>query len=182
MHLDVQYMRHFYYRTRLGHAARNGISAQLHNFWPEARGLNMVGFGFAAPFMRPYRDQAHRVIALMPGPQGVTPWPNPKENVSVLCQENLWPIEADTVDRLLVLHGLETSELPIAFLDECYRVLAPEGPGHLCGPEPRGPLVTARRDALWIWSPLFPGAASGDAGGHRVETRAPCRCAVRAAC
>ena len=145
MHLDVQYMRHFYYRTRLGHAARKGISDKILNFWPEARGQNMVGFGFATPFLRPYLDEAKRVIALMPGPQGVTSWPNPKENVSVLCQENLWPVDADSVDRLLVLHGLETSELPIAFLDECYRVLAPEGRAIFVVPNRAG--LWSRRDA-----------------------------------
>ena len=33
-------------------------------------------------------------------------------NVSVLCEETLWPIENDRLDKLVLMHGLETSERP----------------------------------------------------------------------
>jgi hypothetical protein len=41
----------------------------------------VVGFGFAVPLLRPYLAEARRVIGLMPGPQGVMPWPPGMENV-----------------------------------------------------------------------------------------------------
>jgi SAM-dependent methyltransferase len=144
MHLDVLDLRTFYYRTRLGRTAQRAIREQVTGFWPEARGMNVVGFGFAAPLLRPYLAEARRVIALMPGQQGVMPWPAGMDNVSVLCEEKLWPIETDSVDRLVVLHGLETSEDPIALLDECYRVLAPEGLGLFIVPNRAG--LWSRRD------------------------------------
>ena len=144
MHLDVLDLRTFYYRTRLGRTAQRAIREQVTGLWPEARGLNVVGFGFAAPLLRPYLAEARRVIALMPGQQGVMPWPAGLDNVSVLCEEKLWPIETDSVDRLVVLHGLETSEDPIALLDECYRVLAPEGLGLFIVPNRAG--LWSRRD------------------------------------
>lgn len=144
MHLDVLDLRAFYYRTRLGRAAQAAIRDQVADFWPEARGLNVAGFGFAVPFLRPYLGHARRVIALMPGQQGVMAWPPGLPNVAVLCQETLWPIETDSVDRLIVMHGLETSEQPIALLDECYRVLAPEGRGLFVVPNRAG--LWARRD------------------------------------
>jgi SAM-dependent methyltransferase len=144
MHLDVLDLRTFYYRTQLGRAAQKAIREQVQMLWPEANGLNCAGFGFAAPLLRPYMAKARRVVALMPGQQGVMPWPAGMENVSVLCEETNWPLENDSLDRLVVLHGLETSEDPIALLDECYRVLAPEGRGLFIVPNRAG--LWARRD------------------------------------
>ena len=140
MHLDVLDLRAFYYRTRLGRTAQRAIRAQMLELWPDATGMTVVGFGFAAPLLRPYLKSARRVTALMPGPQGVMPWPSGMPNVSVLCEETLWPVETDSVDRLVVLHGLETSAHPIQLLDECYRVLAPEG---------RGLFIVPNRAGLW---------------------------------
>ena len=145
MHLDVLDLRTFYYRTRLGRAAQKTIRDQVVDFWPSARGQVVVGFGFAVPLLRPFLADARRVTALMPGQQGVMPWPAGMPNVSVLCSETLWPVETDSVDRLVVLHGLETSEQPIDLLDECYRVLAPEGRGLFIVPNRAG--LWARRDA-----------------------------------
>lgn len=140
MHLDVLDLRTFYYRTRLGRTAQRAIRDQVLRMWPDAKGMNVVGFGFAAPLLRPYLTTARRVISLMPGQQGVMPWPAGMPNVSVLCEGRLWPLENDSVDRLIVLHGLETGEDPIGLLDECYRVLAPEG---------RGLFIVPNRAGLW---------------------------------
>ena len=46
---------------------------------------------------------------------------------------------------LIVLHGLEASQHPVALLDECYRVLAPEGRGLFVVPNRAG--LWSRRDA-----------------------------------
>lgn len=144
MHLDVLDLRTFYYRTRLGRTAQRALREQMLELWPSAKGLNVAGFGFPVPLLRPYLAEARRVIALMPGQQGVMPWPAGLPSISVLCEETLWPIESDSIDRLVVLHGLETSEDPIALLDECYRVLAPEGRGLFIVPNRAG--LWARRD------------------------------------
>ena len=107
--------------------------------------MSVAGFGFTVPLLRPYLNEARRVISLMPAQQGVMPWPAGAANVSVLCEETLWPIEADSIDRLVVMHGLESGEDPVSLLDECYRVLAPEGRGVFIVPNRAG--LWARRDA-----------------------------------
>jgi len=144
MHLDVLDLRTFYYRTRLGRAAQAAVRGQLQNLWPEAKGQTVVGFGFAAPLLRPYLKEARRVIALMPGQQGVMHWPAGLPNVSVLCEETLWPIDTGLVDKLVLLHGLETSEHPSAVLKECWRVLGPGGKALFIVPNRAG--LWARRD------------------------------------
>jgi SAM-dependent methyltransferase len=127
MHLDVLDLRNFYYRTPLGRVAQRAIRDRVVALWPTATGQSLVGFGFAAPLLRPYLAEARRVVALMPAPQGVMPWPAGMENVSVLCEETQWPLATGSVDKLVLLHGLETSERPSQVLEEGARVLAPGG-------------------------------------------------------
>jgi SAM-dependent methyltransferase len=145
MHLDVLDLRGFYYRTRLGRTAQRVLQEGLRNLWPDTHGLAIVGFGFAAPMLRPFLGDAARVLALMPSQQGVMPWPAGAPNVSVLVEETRWPHAAASVDRVIVAHGLETCESPNALLDEIWRVLAPGGRAVFIVPNRSG--LWARRDA-----------------------------------
>ena len=147
MHLDVLDLRQFYYRTQLGRAAQKAVRDQVTRLWPadEVRGMTVAGFGFAVPLLRPYLEPAARVIGLMPGQQGVMPWPAGQENVSVLCAETLWPLQAGQIDRLVLMHGLETSDHAAALMQECARVLAPGGRALFIVPNRSG--LWARRDA-----------------------------------
>lgn len=147
MHLDVLDLRTFYYRTNLGRVAQKAIRDQVLAFWPEAKGQTVVGFGFAVPLLRPYLADARRVIGLMPAPQGVMPWPAGMDNVSVLCPETLWPLPTGLVDKLVLLHGLETSEQPSAVLEEAFRVLGPGG---------RALFIVPHRGGLWAGSDRTP--------------------------
>ena len=147
MHLDVLDLRTFYYRTGLGRAAQRAIRDQVLHFWPEAKGQTVVGAGFAAPLLRPYLADARRVMCLMPAPQGVMSWPSGLPNVSVLSEETSWPLSTGMVDKLVLLHGLETSENPTALLDECSRVLGPGG---------RALFIVPNRAGLWARSDQTP--------------------------
>mgnify|MGYP002624555220 FL=1 len=140
MHLDVLDLRNFYYRTGLGRAAQRAIRDQVLKMWPSATAQTVVGYGFAVPLLRPYLGSATRVVGLMPGPQGVMPWPAGQPNVSVLCEENLWPLQNGQADRLILLHGLETSENPSRLLEECQRVLSANG---------RALFIVPNRGGLW---------------------------------
>lgn len=144
MHLDVQDLRNFYYRSALGRAAQASMRRRMMELWPEAKGQTVAGFGFAVPLLRPYLADARRVIALMPGPQGVMPWPPDAQNVSVLSEETLWPIETGHVDKLIILHGLETSERAYDLLEEAWRVLGPGGKALFIVPNRAG--LWSRRD------------------------------------
>ncbi|MCC6009003.1 MAG: methyltransferase domain-containing protein [Rhodobacteraceae bacterium] len=147
MHLDVLELRSFYYTTRLGRFVQRSVRGEVERLWPApaVRGQTVAGFGFAAPLLRPFLTRARRVIALMPDQQGVMPWPGEMPNHSVLCEETLWPLPDGLVDRLVVLHGLETCENPTRLLEECWRVLAPGGRALFVVPNRSG--LWARRDA-----------------------------------
>ncbi|UOA28097.1 methyltransferase domain-containing protein [Pseudosulfitobacter sp. DSM 107133] len=144
MHLDVQDLRNFYYRSALGRAAQKSLRGRMLELWPEAKGQTVAGYGFAVPLLRPYLQDARRVMALMPGPQGVMPWPAGQANVSALIEETMWPIETGHVDKLVVMHGLETSDRPQDLLEECWRVLGPGGKALFIVPNRAG--LWSRRD------------------------------------
>lgn len=144
MHLDVVDLRNFYYRTQLGRVAQRAIRDQVVRLWPPMARQTVAGFGFAVPLLRPYLAEARRVIGLMPGPQGVMHWPAGMENISVLCEETMWPLPTGQVDRLVLMHALETSDNPSALLQEAYRVLGPGGRVLFVVPNRAG--LWARRD------------------------------------
>ena len=147
MHLDVRQLRDFYYRSQLGRAAQKGVRDQVVARWGNTQGLTLAGYGFAVPLLRPFLGKAERIIGLMPGPQGVMHWPADGPNHSVLCDEARWPLANDSVDRLVLMHGLETSDHPMALLDEVHRVLAPRG---------RALMVVPSRGGLWARSDATP--------------------------
>ncbi|MGX9351380.1 class I SAM-dependent methyltransferase [Shimia sp. W99] len=162
MHLDVQDLRNFYYRSALGRAAQKAVRDEMLELWPDATGQTVAGFGFAVPLLRPYLGDARRVIGLMPAPQGVMPWPAGMKNVSVLCEETLWPLETGHVDRLVLMHGLETSERPSDVLGEAYRVLGPGG---------KALFVVPHRSGMWSRSDSTPFGYGRPYSGGQLEAQ-----------
>ena len=147
MHLDVQDLRNFYYRQTLGRSVQRVLMQEMLRLWPDVSGQTVAGFGFAIPLLRPFLSKSRRVIALMPGPQGVMAWPTAQDNVAVLCEEARWPIDTGHIDRLVVLHGLETSDDQSAVLSEAFRVLGPGG---------RAIFIVPNRVGLWSRSDMTP--------------------------
>ncbi len=145
MHLDVVKLKNFYFQTQLGRYAANALSDQASALWQDLRGRSLVGFGFAVPVFDSLASQCARVVNLMPEQQGVAAWPEEGPNASVLASEAQWPIPTGFADRVVLLHGLETSENPSMLLDECWRVLAPGGRALFIVPNRAG--LWARRDA-----------------------------------
>lgn len=129
MHHDVVDLRAFYYQRALGRVVQRVLRDRLTAMWPPERamGMTVAGYGFAAPMLRPYLARSRRVMALMPARQGVMPWPAGMPNHSVLCEETAWPLDTGSLDRLILLHGLETADHADALLAECWRVLGPGG-------------------------------------------------------
>ncbi|MCP4819020.1 MAG: class I SAM-dependent methyltransferase [Shimia sp.] len=162
MHLDVQDLRNFYYRSTLGRAAQKAVRDEMLELWPEADGQTVAGFGFAVPLLRPYLGSARRVIGLMPAPQGVMPWPAGMPNVSVLCEETLWPIETGQLDKLVIMHGLETSDRPSDVLAEANRVLGPGG---------KALFVVPHRSGMWSRSDKTPFGFGRPYSASQLETQ-----------
>ena len=147
MHLDVVDLHSFYYRTKLGQIARCSLRERVVGLWPDAKGQTVAGFGFAGPMLRPYLRESRRVLNLMPGVQGVMHWPEGEANRSVMVEETRWPITTGMIDRLVLLHGLETCERQGELLDEIWRVLGPGG---------RAVFIVPSRSGLWARRDVTP--------------------------
>lgn len=149
MHHDVIELRKFYYSRALGRVVQKVLRDRLTQLWPpqQSAGMTVAGYGFAAPLLRPYLGRARRVTSLMPGPQGVMPWPAGLPNCSVLCEETAWPLDTGSVDRLILLHAMESADHPNAVLSEAWRVLGPGG---------RMLVMAPNRAGLWARSEATP--------------------------
>lgn len=169
MHPDVVDLRAFYYRTRLGRSAQRALQTALRGLWPDVHGLSVLGFGFAAPVLRPYLAEAESVIGLMPAQQGVMPWPAGEPNRCALVEETRWPLEASSIDRVVVAHGLETCDRPDALLAEIWRVLRSSGRAVFIVPNRSG--LWARRDAtpFGFGRPYSFGQLEALLRAHRLE-------------
>ena len=138
MRRDVLQLRRFY-ATPLGRAAREMITRKVEEAWRDVHGLDVLGLGYATPFLDGL-THSRRVIAAMPAGQGVETWPAGSRNLACLVDEQALALPNAMFDRILVAHGLEESDDPSAVLREVWRVLAPSG---------RVIIVAASRLGLW---------------------------------
>ncbi|MEO1150002.1 MAG: methyltransferase domain-containing protein [Pseudomonadota bacterium] len=166
MRTDILDLHHFY-ESPLGGLAVASVAAPVKAAWGEAAGLRMAGFGFAAPYLALF-PQARATLALAPDAQGVMRWPvqedgepggrsqgnraaaGPLKNRACLVHEGFWPLPDRSVDRLLIVHGLEEVRDATRLLREVWRVLADDG---------QLIIVAAQRRGLWAAFDTTPMAA-----------------------
>ena len=139
MRRDVLELRQFY-ASDLGRAARAMVGRKVLEAWGDARNLDVLALGYSTPFVAAARGVARRVVGAMPAQQGVELWPAGEPNLTTLVDEEAMPFANALFDRILVVHGLEESPDPVAFLREVWRVLAPSG---------RVIVAVAARNGLW---------------------------------
>ena len=84
MYPDVADLRDFY-QTPAGRIARRMIRRQVRTMWPNLRDLSVLGVGYATPYLRPFAEQAERVVTVMPAQQGVLRWPVRGETLRGEC-------------------------------------------------------------------------------------------------
>src|SRR4051812_13466633 len=106
MRRDVLELRQFY-ASDLGRAARAMVSRKVVEAWGDTHGQDVLGLGYATPFLASFRPQARRVVAAMPAQQGVEVWPSGGRNMAALTAEDGLPFANAFFDRILVVHALE---------------------------------------------------------------------------
>src|SRR5829696_3403214 len=136
---DVVDLRDFY-RTALGQVARRMIRRAVQRAWPDLRGMRLLGIGYATPFLSALAPDTERTIGLMPASLGVLRWPRDARYLVTLADEAELPFADYSIDRVLLVHALETSDETRAMLKEVWRVLAGGG---------RVLIVTPNRRGIW---------------------------------
>ena len=143
MSSDVVDLRDFY-RTGLGQVARRMIRGAIRRIWPDLRGMRLVGIGYPTPFLTAIMPETERTIALMPSSLGVLGWSPEGRNLVTLADEGELPFADYSIDRVLLVHALETTEQAGPMLKEIWRVLAGGGRLLIVAPNRRG--IWARLD------------------------------------
>ena len=136
---DVVDLKDFYDRE-IGRTARHLLRARIRALWPDLTGQRLLGLGYATPYLRQFLGEAERIAAVMPAAQGVMPWPREGRGMTTLADETELPFPDNSIDRVLLVHALESSEHPSDMLGEVWRVLG--GGGRLM-------LVVPNRRSLW---------------------------------
>ncbi len=136
---DVVGLRDFY-ETQLGARARRRRRRGVRSMWPDVKGQRVLGLGYATPYLRQFLSEAERTLAFMPASKGVLHWPTEGRGLTALVDEAELPLPDLSVDRVLLVHGLESSEYQRDMLREAWRVLTGEG---------RLLIVAPNRGGIW---------------------------------
>lgn len=128
-----------FHRSVRGEAAREMVRRRLAALWPDTVGLDILGYGFAAPWLNGF-EGARRAVAYMPASQGAVAWPTRHPCRTALGDEARLPFPDALFDRVLLVHALEEAGDLRKLLRELWRVMAPEG---------RMAIVAPNRSGLW---------------------------------
>jgi len=134
---DVVDLRDFY-RSVLAQVARRMIRRAIQRVWPDLRGMRLLGIGYATPFLSALSGETERTIAVMPATLGVLRWPPEGRNLVTLADEGELPFADYSIDRVVLVHAIETSDEVRAMLKEIWRVLAGGGRVLVVAPNRRG--------------------------------------------
>lgn len=150
-----------FYQTPLGRLAARLIAARIAEMWGDARGLSILGLGYAVPFLKNFSPALPaapaRVIALMPAQQGVMSWAPGSDaragNLAGLVDEFQLPLPDASFDRVLLAHVMENTEQTQALLREVWRVLTPGGRIMVIAPNRRGLWTQFERTPFGVGRP-----------------------------
>jgi SAM-dependent methyltransferase len=141
MTADAHLAAEFYGSARGAVTARI-LRERLLAMWPAALNESLLGIGYTMPYLRLWRDQTRRCIALTPAQMGAARWPPGVPNLSCAAEEDSLPFADFTFDRILVVHGLENAENARRLLREVWRVLKDDG---------RLLIVAPNRSGMWAY-------------------------------
>lgn len=135
-----------FYEEPIGQVTRRLIQRRIRLAWPDLRGLRVLGYGFAMPYLRSHLAEAERVVALVPAQHGAVAWPAERRLVA-LGEEGALPFADALFDRILIVHGLESADAARPLMRQLWRLLNSSG---------RLLVVVPNRTSLWAQVELSP--------------------------
>jgi SAM-dependent methyltransferase len=135
---------HDFYAQPLGHVARRMIGHRIRSIWPDVSSAQLIGLGYATPYFQLFKDEATLCAGLMPAAQGVVRWPSEGATRVSLVKDISLPLCNASIDRIIIVHGVESADALPVLLREVWRVLTPSGRLIIVAPNRRG--IWARSD------------------------------------
>ena len=150
-----------FYASPLGGAAKDMAARRLSSLWPDLSGCNVLGYGYAWPYLAPYEAGTNRLVLAMPEGQGAIAHQGKRGIATILTQGRALPFSDSSFDRVLAIHAVEEAETTAATLAELYRVLAPEG---------RIVIISANRAGMWARAESLPFGAGRPYSRKQLNT------------
>ena len=145
MRPDIEELSSFY-DSRDGEYARRLVNHQLRQVWPDLAGKDLLGIGYATPFLGVF-EEARCQVALMPATQGGRAWPPAGRNRVAIGREDELPFDDRSFDHLILAHAFECSPHANRLMRETWRILKDGG---------RLLVIVPNRRGLWCWSERTP--------------------------
>ena len=150
-----------FYATPTGLVAARLLRDRLRAFWPSLRGQCVLGLGYASPFLRLWRTEAARCVALVPPHLPPWRWPRKAPSRTAVAEEDALPFPDLCFDRVLLVHGLETADNARRLLREVWRVLKDDGRLLVVAPNRLGVWAQLERTPFGHGQPYSPGQLEG---------------------
>lgn len=131
-----------FYASKRGREVRRVLGRRIRDMFPDVHGFRVMGFGYAVPYLSGFLEESDRSFGVMLAGGGVHVWPEYGDNVVCLAEGYGVPFETNSVDRIIVVHGVEFWDSDM--LAEIGRVLKSNGRMILIVPNRGG--FWARRD------------------------------------
>ena len=145
--LNALHLKQFY-SSDLGKQVSKRLKQVTHKTWPHNDDETILAIGYPTPIWE--RDKApNSLIVAMPAEQGAVRWPKAEYGASktIVTHDAELPLPSNSINRVILLHSLETSPNISALMKEIYRVLVPNG---------RVMLIAPNRLGLWSRSSNSP--------------------------
>jgi SAM-dependent methyltransferase len=127
-----------FYTTACGAVTARVLRERLAQLWPDLRGQSVLGIGYAAPYLRLWREQAQRCVGVVPAQIGAARWPSGAANLMCTAEEDMLPFPDLMFDRVLLVHGVEAADNARRMLREVWRILKDDGQVLIVAPNRTG--------------------------------------------
>ena len=142
-----------FYQGETGAVVGRVLRAHLATVWPDLRRQHVLGLGFVAPYLGLWRDDAASCFeARLESADGASP-----PEAHAVFAGDAFPLADLSVDRILLVHGLELTTDAPRLLRECWRVLRDDGRLLVVVPNRLGLWAHAERTPFGHGQPYTPG-------------------------
>ena len=148
-----------FYQTTCGAVSVRLLRRQLRQIWPDLAGQALLGLGYAAPYLRSWREakQPGRTIAALPEHVGLRPWPRNQASLTCAVIDDVLPFADLSFDRILLVHEIESTDNTRRLLREIWRVLKDDGRLIIMAPNRSGLWAHSERTPFGQGRPFSPG-------------------------
>jgi SAM-dependent methyltransferase len=114
------------------------IGQHIHEIWPNVKDMKILGLGYSTPYLKKFQHSNNHIVAAITAAQVTAPRPKEGFGQTIMTDEAELPVEDLSIDRIILIHGIEYSESIWPMMREIWRVLSNNGRLIIIVPNRRG--------------------------------------------